>query len=82
MGKIFATMLSLLVLIGCASPVYLVNHQTGQTFQCSASTAWWGVGGGIATGIGANIQVQRCAEQMEALGYTRADNVAEKTKRI
>jgi hypothetical protein len=60
---------------------WIKSLRTGQTFQCSASTAWWGVGGGIATRIGANIQVQRCAEQMEALGYTRADNVAEKTQK-
>lgn len=69
-----------LLIAGCASPIILVNPTTGQTAQCGANTAWAGVGGGIAMGIGANIAVQRCVEQMESLGYVKADNYGDAKK--
>src|ERR1041385_6600491 len=68
-------LLLLPLLAACASPVLLVNPATGQTVQCHVNTAWSGLGGAAVTGIGANIQVSRCAQQWEALGYVRADNI-------
>lgn len=67
----------LLALAACASPVYLVDPNTGQTVQCASTTAWSGLGGAVITGVGANIAVQRCVQQMESLGYVRADNIPE-----
>ncbi|MBI4527172.1 MAG: PDZ domain-containing protein [Deltaproteobacteria bacterium] len=81
-GRLFLPALLLLVSIGCASPVYLVNPNTGEIAQCAFNTAWSGVGGAVAMGIGANIAVQRCVDQMESLGYVRADNFAEARMRL
>lgn len=82
MKQLFVALSLVLALTGCASPVFLVNPRTGQTVRCASATAWSGLGGAVATGIGANVTVQRCVEQMEALGYVRADNLPEAKKQL
>ena len=70
MGKILSSLLTLMLLTGCAAPFVLMVHpQTGTTVECS------GVGVGVIRAVAVSNQVENCVAQYRGMGYVRADSL-------